>query len=481
MKNKKILIFVFTLMVFLPNLVSAKEIKVYLNSNVSYTDIDNDNTINVGDKVQIGTEGFYIVQVDDDGYKMLSEKNIDLSTLLQSDSAGTIHYSGSTYDGSNVNSYSVNYVTQLNNTYGTQATSNKLSKYILKELECSDGKCFTAVWPYTEYTYVGDKYSWLVDRDYWVYANNNSAHTTFAGRVIDGVYDEGQSGYYGVRPVIKIPKEIFNTVTVNASNGDADIEVDSSRNVTIIPNPDTGYELDKIVVVDSNGDNVEVSNNTFTMPNDNVIMTVTYKKIIYTVTDKESNNGSYKIDTEGSSYGDKVTVIPTPDTGYELDKIVVLDSNNNNVEVSNNAFTMPSDDVSINVTYKPIQYKFISGENSDYKGTDMVFVLNGEYSLFDSVYINGKLLDASNYTVKKGSTIITLNNSYLETLASNTYTLQVNYKNGTNVTTNFKIENVEEVIENPKTYDGILSSVVLGLVSLIGLFGSVFYLKKRNN
>ena len=39
----------------------------------------------------------------------------------------------------------------------------------------------------------------------------------------------------------------------------------------------------------------------------------------------------------------------------------------------------------------------------------------------------------------------------------------------------------EEPIENPSTSDNILTYVVLGGISLVGIVGASLYLKKRNN
>ena len=66
--------------------------------------------------------------------------------------------------------------------------------------------------------------------------------------------------------------------------------------------------------------------------------------------------------------------------------------------------------------------------------------------------------------------------------------LTVTYTTGASATTTFIIEKqeddipsekVENIIDNPKTYDSILFYIGLGLVSVVGLIGTGVYLKKE--
>ena len=228
----------------------------------------------------------------------------------------------------------------------------------------------------------------------------------------------------------------------------------------------------------------------------------------YNINKGTTSNGSFVINSKTQNVGDKVAISISPKKGYEIDKIKVLDSNNNEVEVKENSFIMPRSDVTINVSFKPIIFKFISGENSKYNNQDLVFKIDGDYSLFDKVYVNNDLLDNNNYTVEEGSTIITLKNDYLKNLKSGTYELKITYTNSSSVTTNFIIEEKEEMKddnileeddkkdnileenkdndtvisneENPKTGDNILSYIFIMIVSLVSIMGSILYLKKEH-
>ncbi|MFM1539573.1 hypothetical protein [Helcococcus bovis] len=57
--------------------------------------------------------------------------------------------------------------------------------------------------------------------------------------------------------------------------------------------------------------------------------------------------------------------------------------------------------------------------------TDLLIKTNAEISSFVEVRVGGKTLNPSNYVLKEGSTIVTLKNSYLETLPLGKYVLEV--------------------------------------------------------
>lgn len=86
--------------------------------------------------------------------------------------------------------------------------------------------------------------------------------------------------------------------------------------------------------------------------------------------------------------------------------------------------------------------KIIKGENNTWqKGTkdSLSFTSNAAYDDFLKVQIDGKDLDASNYTVKEGSTIVTLKSSYLETLSAGKHDLAIVSETGT-ATTEFTVK-----------------------------------------
>ena len=200
------------------------------------------------------------------------------------------------------------------------------------------------------------------------------------------------------------------------------------------------------------------------------------------------NRNDYNINIETMEHGsiiykinenNEVTLIFNPDKGYELGNLIVKNSNDEEISIPNNSFTLPNDGVAmISATFKSIEYQFISGENATYKDTDLVFTLDGEYDLVDEILVNGNKLDSNDYLIESGSTILTLKKDYLNTLEAGTYELTVNYKNGSSDTTTFVIEDAN-IIDNPETSDNILVYVGACLISIIGLIGLRIYFKKN--
>ena len=126
-----------------------------------------------------------------------------------------------------------------------------------------------------------------------------------------------------------------------------------------------------------------------------------------------------------------------------------------------------------------------AGANGSWqKGTKdgLTFTSNAAYKHFQKVQVDGKDLDASNYTVKEGSTIVTLKTSYLETLSVGKHTLAIVSETGT-ATTEFTIKAaaVTDDTQSPQTGDD--SNIALWIAVLLAagtaLTGTAVYSRKR--
>lgn len=194
----------------------------------------------------------------------------------------------------------------------------------------------------------------------------------------------------------------------------------------------------------------------------------------YNIIKEETTNGTFTTNVSSSSVGDNVEITTIPNNGYTINEIKVLDSNNEEIEVNNNLFVMPRSNVKVIVTFKPIIYTFVEGKNATYNNNDLLFKLNGDYSLLDSVFLNEKKLDDKHYEKKEGSTIITIKKDYLKTLSVGTHKLKVTYTNGSADETTFIIPE-----NNPKTLDNIVIyvySLIIGIISLV-ITGTYIYKK----
>ena len=126
-----------------------------------------------------------------------------------------------------------------------------------------------------------------------------------------------------------------------------------------------------------------------------------------------------------------------------------------------------------------------AGANGSWqKGTKdgLTFTSNAAYKHFQKVQVDGKDLDASNYTVKEGSTIVTLKTSYLETLSVGKHTLAIVSETGT-ATTEFTVKAaaVTDDTQSPQTGDD--SNIALWIAVLLAagtaLTGTAVYSRKR--
>ena len=294
----------------------------------------------------------------------------------------------------------------------------------------------------------------------------------------------------------------YNVTTSSDSNGSitASAEVDENDDFEVTFTPNTGYEIDKVLVnsVDATND---VTNSKLTINNitADTTVSVTYKMIRFDVSTTSGTNGTI---TGGSTvnYNADYTITLTPDTGYEIDTLSV-----NGVDVkssvTDNKLVLENilEDKVVKVTYKNSTYKFISGMDQEFDDDDLVFKTDGPLSIVDKVYVNDEELDSDNYTLKSGSTIITILKDYLTTLSDATYNLKITYTNGSEATTTFVVKakdtaaanttpatntttntQTTNTSSNPNTADTIMISVIIGLISVLGLAGVVVFLRKNS-
>lgn len=141
----------------------------------------------------------------------------------------------------------------------------------------------------------------------------------------------------------------------------------------------------------------------------------------------------------------------------------------------------------------PKEYKFTEGANQIYtidESKNAIFRINADFSLFDGkLYIDGTLIDAKNYKAESGSTVITLNKEYVDTLSIGEHTIKVEFSDGGFATTKFEVKakqvNTEktEDITNPQTGDNIGTYIILSIISVLGITATVVIdnKKKREN
>ena len=120
-------------------------------------------------------------------------------------------------------------------------------------------------------------------------------------------------------------------------------------------------------------------------------------------------------------------------------------------------------------------YRILDGADSTWtQSTDGTIAIrgNGDFEKFQSVKVDGVVVDTKNYTVAKGSTIITFKEDYLKTLSTGSHTFELVWTDGS-ATTKFTIaakadngdNNNSDNNNNDKNDDSDNDTVVIGNVS----------------
>ena len=114
---------------------------------------------------------------------------------------------------------------------------------------------------------------------------------------------------------------------------------------------------------------------------------------------------------------------------------------------------------------------------------ELTFKSNAAFSDFIRVELDGKTLDEKYYTVKEGSTVVTLKADYVATLSAGEHTIGIVSESGTASTT-FTV-NAKTVVDNdtksPQTGDNSHMALWIALLaaSVFGLAGTAVYSKRK--
>ncbi len=159
------------------------------------------------------------------------------------------------------------------------------------------------------------------------------------------------------------------------------------------------------------------------------------------------NNG-----TGDGSYAAGATVTITADTalsGQEFDTWTVVSGSVTlaSATSSTTTFEMPASAVEVTATYKnkasepnppAPTYTITAGAGGTHGlSTDgtLTITCDGALNKLTGIYVDDKLVDASNYTLKSGSTILTFKAAYLNTLSVGTHKVKFQYSDGSAETT----------------------------------------------
>ena len=215
-------------------------------------------------------------------------------------------------------------------------------------------------------------------------------------------------------------KEKYNVNVVISSAG-GNVQVDKSRaqegetvSYEIIPND--GYELKSFVIKDSDGNEIGSADDSFEMPACEVTIRASFIRIIvdYSIeTNSNREDCTVTVDSYTANENDMITVITDACEGYELTGLVVLDSEDNEIEVSEGKFTMPASNVRVNATFEQIVPKFDITIDSRMTGGSIVAskdkAIQGEEITLTVITGEGFTLEADSLEVRTdGNDIISV-------------------------------------------------------------------------
>ncbi|MBE6740923.1 MAG: hypothetical protein E7570_01330 [Ruminococcaceae bacterium] len=137
------------------------------------------------------------------------------------------------------------------------------------------------------------------------------------------------------------------TVPEKAMAGDTvSVEVAASK----------GYEFEKITVTDSKSHQITVTNNSFVMPEDEVTVSVSYRKTGYTINYVNTEGGTVS-GVDAAREGSDIELEVNVNTGWRLDSLTVTDAEGNPVTLTeNNTFMMPDSEVTVNAEFSILTF-----------------------------------------------------------------------------------------------------------------------------
>ena len=169
------------------------------------------------------------------------------------------------------------------------------------------------------------------------------------------------------------------------------------------------------------------------------------------------------------------------DEGYVFTDDVVVTVNGQPVnEIFYNDFGELDIGVILTTPEEPAEYEMLDGEGQDYNlnsSDPLAFRANIPFEKFQQsgvVYVDEEVVDSSNYTASEGSTIITFNDEYTNSLEDGEHSLRIAVSNGA-VDTTFNI--TKSKTSNPQTGDNILLFVGLLIVSIAGTYIAIRKIK----
>ena len=183
--------------------------------------------------------------------------------------------------------------------------------------------------------------------------------------------------------VTPVFKKLNHSITIDSGiiNGTVTCEKSTATQGTqilLVVTPNSGYELKSISATDANGTALEITGNSFTMPDSDVRVTAVFQQLAnqsesYSVQIGSAENGSISANKSSEIMpGSSVIITAAPNQGYEFESLTIKKSSGSNITYYKHStnkyfFEMPKSNVTVTATFKvyvaPV-VKVLTGEKS---------------------------------------------------------------------------------------------------------------------
>lgn len=132
----------------------------------------------------------------------------------------------------------------------------------------------------------------------------------------------------------------------------------------------------------------------------------------------------------------------------------------------------------------PTGYPILEGANCRWipdSAGGLTIRVNGDYTKFQSVSVDGSIIDSGKYTSEPGSTIVTLKAAYLDALSAGGHRLRINFADGYAETTFTVATREMDVLPQTGGSSNTTLWVALLLIGGAGVIGASIYFKKKKS
>ncbi len=246
-----------------------------------------------------------------------------------------------------------------------------------------------------------------------------------------------------------IPAATYTVTVTNDGHGTGIVNPTSGIEgvqVALDAAPNENYKFKEWQIISGGGalGNASAAATTFTIGTANAEVKAFFEEITYVVTVNSTTHGKVSVDKTNAPKDGNVSITITPDNGYELDSLSVKDPANNEISVNKNVFKMPACNVTVTATFKAapaksVTYSITGGANGYWiKGTGLYYTITAKRSTADSecinhftgVMIDNNILPITDYTIKSGSTVVTIKPYALQRLSVGVHTVSLWFDDG---------------------------------------------------